>query len=57
MNLNNPQKMNNTHDLALAEDFARTVNHDLGYDQHLKRLTTNYDMHRITKFDALSLLE
>ena len=45
--------------MPLAEDFARTVNHDLGYDQYLKqeqRTKLTNDALRVTKFDVLNLL-
>ena len=41
--------------MGMAEDFARTINHDLGYDSYLKN-NDHYDKLRITKFDALKLL-
>lgn len=44
--------------MALSEDFARTVNHDLGYDGFAKSMHTpnDYSKHRVTKFDVLKLL-
>ena len=46
--------------LALAEDFSRTVNHDLGYERYLnglKQQAKNYDTKRVTKFDILRTLQ
>jgi hypothetical protein len=47
--------------LGLAEDFCRTVNHDLGYESYVKGVAkqsnTSFDRMRITKFDILRTLQ
>ena len=46
-----------TSELPIAADLARVLNHDLGYDAHLRRQhNSSYDSKRLTKFDVLKLL-